>query len=154
MTLKIRLANPSDAPAITELVNRAFAVERFFVDGDRTSLADVQAMFARGRFLLCEDRAPAACIYLEVRGERGYFGLLAVDPARQKAGLGRRLVEAAEAHCRAAGCRAMDMRIVNVRSELPAFYAGLGYSVVGTTPFPSEVATKQPVHFVTMSKAL
>jgi len=89
-----------------------------------------------------------------VRGERGYFGLLAVDPARQKAGLGRRLVEAAESHCRAAGCRAMDMRMVSVRSELPAFYARLGYTVVGTTPFPTEVTTKRPVHFVTMSKAL
>jgi predicted N-acetyltransferase YhbS len=151
---RIRIARPADAPVIARMINRAFAIERFFVDGERTSVAEVEAMFGRGRFLICEDPAPAACVYVEVRGERGYFGLLSVDPAQQKTGLGRRLVEAAEVFCRAAGCRAMDMRIVNVRSELPAFYARLGYAPAGTEPFPGEVPTKQPVHFVTMSKAL
>ena len=151
---RIRIARAADAPVIAAMINRAFAVEHFFVHGERTSVAEVEAMFRKGRFLVCEDPAPAACVYVELRGERGYFGLLSVDPARQKTGLGRRLVEAAEVFCRAAGCRAMDMRFVDVRSELPAFYARLGYAPTGTEPFPSEVPTKQPVHFVTMSKAL
>ena len=54
----------------------------------------------------------AACVWVEVRDDgtsatlldkRGYFGMLAVDPAQQGKGLGRLLVQTAETHCRAAG---------------------------------------------------
>jgi hypothetical protein len=48
----------------------------------------------------------------------------------------------------------MDMRIVNLRQELPAYYAKLGYSETGTTPFPPDVETKLPCHFIEMTKAL
>jgi hypothetical protein len=48
----------------------------------------------------------------------------------------------------------MDLRIVNVRQELPAFYRRLGYQETGTASFPSEVRTKLPCHFINMSKAL
>ena len=69
-------------------------------------------------------------------------------------GLGKLLVEAAETECREMGCRAMDMQIVNLRSELPAFYARLGYVQTGTGEFPPDVVTKLPCHFVRMSKPL
>jgi GNAT superfamily N-acetyltransferase len=91
---------------------------------------------------------------VEQRGPRGYVGLLSVDPARQKAGIGKRLVKAAEEHCRALGCTAMDLQIVNLRRELPAFYESLGYAESGAAPFPQDVVTKLPCHFVRMSKPL
>jgi N-acetylglutamate synthase-like GNAT family acetyltransferase len=151
----IRAATESDAEALKRLINAAFAVEKFFIESDRISLAQVHEYFQTGAFLIAEESGEmAACVYVELRGERGYFGLLSVDPMRQRSGMGRRLITAAEELCRDAGCRFMDMRIVNLREELPAYYTKLGYSEIGVSPFPPEVETKLPCHFVEMSKAL
>src|SRR5262245_58015977 len=108
MPAAIRSCRPEDAEAVAEVINAAFKVERFFVDDDRTSPEKVSKMLERGTFLLAEqDGTLAACVYLEIRGDHGYFGMLSVDPARQGEGLGRLLVEAAEEHARRAGCTAM-----------------------------------------------
>ena len=62
--------------------------------------------------------------------------------------------DAAEDHCAKAGSRFMDLRIVNVRKELPSFYHDRGYVETGTEPFPPDLSPKLPCHFVTMSKSL
>jgi hypothetical protein len=51
-------------------------------------------------------------------------------------------------------CGAIELQIVNVREELPAFHRQLGYVETGIAPFPSAVSTKMECHFVTMAKAL
>lgn len=136
-------------------MNRAFQVEAFFIEKDRTSAAEVAEMLARGVFLLGEaERLLVGCVYVEVRGNRGYFGLLSVEPSRQGEGIGRVLVDAAEDHCRRAGCRAMDIRVVDLRTELPSFYRRLGYEETGTEPFPEPGLAKLPCRFVVMSKTL
>ena len=153
--MQIRPAVVSEASELVLLINSAFRVEKFFIDADRIDLGQVEAFFKSGCFLVAEDAAGmAACVYAEQRGERGYFGLLSVAPGRQKNGFGKGLVIAAEEYCRGLGCAAMDLQIVNLRLELPAFYTRLGYAETGTGPFPPEVVTKLPCHFVRMSKAL
>ena len=154
--IKIRWAEARDVAAIVRLINVAFrTAESFFIERDRISAELLQPMLEKGNFLLAEDAAGlAACVLIELRGQRAYFGLLAVDPARQHRGLGRRLVDAAENHARAAGCGAMDLRIVNLRAELPPFYRRLGYVETGTAPFPEEIKSKLPCHFILMSKPL
>jgi ribosomal protein S18 acetylase RimI-like enzyme len=115
----------------------------------------VRGLMEKGNFLLVEDGPTlAGCVYVELRGDRGYLGLLSVDPAHQRSGLGRQLVAAAEHFFRAAGCRFSDLRIVNVRAELTAFYRGLGYVETGTSPFVADAPAKLPAHFITMSKPL
>jgi len=151
-----RLAIPSDVPDLLRIINAAYIVEQFFKAGDRIDRAGVIERFERGTFLVeaGDDGAIVGCVYVELQASgRGYFGLLSVDPAQQGGGIGRRLVEAAEAHCRAAGCRAIDLRVVNLRTELPPFYGRLGYVATGTEPYDAEDAT-QPCHFVVMSKLL
>src|SRR5712691_10683844 len=109
MHTHLRTAEPTDADALARVVNDAYRRERFFIDDDRTSPDKVRALLQKGKFLLLEeDAALVGCVYVEHRGERGYFGLLAVDPRRQRAGLGARLIAAAEQDCRAADCRFMD----------------------------------------------
>jgi GNAT superfamily N-acetyltransferase len=155
VTEPFRFALAHDAPRLAALINQAFLVERFFIDGDRTDAAEVRGMMERGQFLMAEEGGRlVGCVYVEVRGERGYFGLLAVAPGLQGHGLGRRLVAAAEAHAREAGCRFMDLQVVDLREELPPFYRRLGYVETGTAPFPAEARPKRPCHFIVMSKAL
>jgi len=152
---QIRLAEPVDAPALARLVNDAFRSERFFIAADRTNSQKVLALMEKGTFLmLFENSVLAGCVYTEIRGERGYFGMLAVDPEQQRSGIGTALIKAAEDRCRSAGCRFMDLTFVNVRQELPAYYRRHGYSENGTLPFPPEQVTKIPVHLIRMSKAL
>ncbi len=94
------------------------------------------------------------CVYVEPRGQRAYLGLLSVNPAIQQRGAGSHLMKAAEEHGRKLGCQYMDILIVNHRSELPQFYNKRGYVETGTSPFPPEVETKLPCHFIDMSKRL
>lgn len=148
------MAEPADAESITRLINAAFEVERFFMDGDRISAAEVRARLEAGRFILAEDGALAGCVYVELHAERAHLGLLSVQPLRQRSGIGKRLMAAAEAHCHAAGCRVMELCIVNLRKELPGFYRRLGYAESGTSPSPEDAHPKLPCHFVNMSKPL
>src|SRR5258707_6765178 len=84
----MRIAQAADAPAISRLVNEAFGSERFFIDADRTSPEKVAALLQQGIFLLFfEDSAMTGSVFVEIRGERGYFGLLAVDPRRHGGGI-------------------------------------------------------------------
>src|SRR5579872_2993935 len=95
--VKTRLATGADADAISALVNAAFKVERFFIDRDRIDPGKVRETLRTGKYLLAEDNgALIACVYVELRGQRAYFGLLGVDPSRQGQGLGRKMVEDAE----------------------------------------------------------
>ncbi len=154
--MQLRIAGNADAEALVDLINAAFRkAESFIIDQDRVDLEVVRSLSAKGEFLVANDEgALAGCVYLERRGERAYLGLLSVDPTRQKAGVGSRLMREAELHCARAGCRFMDLRIIDLRKDNHAFYKRRGYVETGTEPFPSDLDTKLPCHFVNMSKPL
>jgi GNAT superfamily N-acetyltransferase len=150
-----RVASLADAEALVRLINAAFRVELPFIDGDRINAEGVRSYMTKGKFLVAEDTAGlAGCVYVELRGDRGYLGLLGVDPPRQGTGLGRRLMDAAEHYFREAGCRAIDLRIVSARTPLPTFYRYLGYLETGTAPFAPEVPVKLPCHYILMTKPI
>ena len=151
-----RIATPADAANITAIINAAFRIaEEFFIDGNRITQAEVEKLLAKGTFLLAETGDQLdGCVYVELRGERSYLGLLSVDPGRQQGGLGSLLMNAAESYCREHGSHFMDILIVNLREELPSFYRKRGYVENGTTPFPEDVETKVPCHFINMAKSL
>ena len=105
----LRTATDSDVPAIVDLVNRAFAVELFFKTGDRTDPAQVRELMRDGQFLVLTDGASlTSCVYVKLNGDRCYIGLLSVDPATQKSGIGARMMREAEDLGRRAGCRFAD----------------------------------------------
>ena len=151
----VREASQADLPQIVSLINRAFAIERFFKSGDRTDPEQVQQMMDEGKFmLLMEGDELVACLFVKVTGDRGYVGTLSVDPARQKSGIGRRMMREAEAYCRNAGCKVLDICIVNVRPELSLIYRNFGFVETGTQSAEVITSATRPVHFITMSKAL
>lgn len=154
--MEIRIATRADIPQIVSLVNTAFRLaEGFFVEGDRTNPVQIEAMFETGTFLLGDVSGElAACLYFELREARAYFGLLSVAPHHQRQGVGRALINEVERRAKDAGCGVMDILIVNIRPELPQIYGRMGYAETGTAPFPAQVRTKMPCHFVRMSKDL
>ena len=158
-----RLATIDDIPALTRVINRAYVVEAHLFHGDRTDEAEVRERLERPNacFLVIdagEEGGPgtgtlAGAVFVEILGQRSYFGMLSVDPDWQGRGLARELISAAEAHATAARCAFMDIDVVDLRTELPAFYTRFGYVAVGSSPYPSETA-KAPVRLVRMTKAL
>ena len=153
--ISLRFAQSVDVEPLARLINAAFIVEQPFIEGDRIDPRGVRAYLEKGKFLVAEDsHGLAGCVYLELRGERGYLGLLGVEPRRQSTGLGRKLMEAGENYFRAANCRAIDLRIISPRRPLPGFYAHMGYLGTGTAPFAPDVPVKVPCHYILMSKPL
>jgi GNAT superfamily N-acetyltransferase len=153
--VRFRMAGPTDADVLARLINAAFVVEQPFIEGERIDAEGVLAYLKKGNFLLAEDPAGlAGCVYVEVRADRGYLGLLGVAPPRQGTGLGRKLMDAAENYFREVGCRAVDLRIISPRTPLLAFYAHLGYAQTGTAPFAPDVPIKVRCHYILMSKSL
>ncbi len=90
-----------------------------------------------GSILMAEDEAGnlLGSVHFELRGRRGYLGMLAVDPAQWGRGLARRLVEAAENHFRTAGCDEVEIVVLNMGPELVPIYQRFGFVVEGTKEF-------------------
>lgn len=154
-----RFATIGDIPELVRIINAAYRVEDFFVDGDRTSEADIAGRMRDPavRFLVID--APtspglAAAVLVDVHGRRGHFAMLSVDPPFQGRGLARVLLDAVEAHCREAGCEALDIEVVNLREELPPFYVAMGFAPFDTAPFPDRTKLSRDAHLVLMTKSL
>ena len=153
--MELRDATVEDAEKLAALINAAYRVEDFFKIGDRIDVDGVRHEMEAGRFLLFEDAGGiAGCVYVAVKGELGYFGLLSVDPTRQGQGIGTTLLRTAEEYCLGAGCRTMEILVVNLRTDLLPYYRRHGYVETGTRPFPDEERTSQPCHFIVMRKSL
>jgi len=155
----IRIATLADAEELLTVINDAFRVaENFFVKRDRLDRDELTQLISKGTFLVAEDDGVMlGCVYVEPTpdvNQRAYLGLLSVDPNKQRGGTGSRLMDAAEEYCRGLGCHFMDIRVVNLREELPGFYERRGYVQTGIGEFPPEVETLVPCHFVEMSKKL
>jgi GNAT superfamily N-acetyltransferase len=137
------------------LLNAAFAMEREFIDRERTSEQEIAQLLQAGTFLVADGAADAldACVYIEPHGRRLYMGMRAVDPSLQGRGLGRRLIAAVENRATELGCSGIDIKIIDRRAELPPLYRALGFRDNGTAPFDDPLLTK-PCHFLLMSKEL
>lgn len=169
----IRRAAAADAPAIAaraqsayrgEGAKRGWTTEAHTIPGERIDATGVTALLAQpdSVVLLAEQEgALVGCVHVAASGGAGHLGLLAVDPARQAGGLGRRLVAAAEALARdRLGAGEMRMQVVHSRVELIAWYERQGYVRTGeTAPFPFAnadlgLATDVDLHFVVLTKPL
>ena len=155
-SVTIRIATIEDQSSIVSLVNQAFAIETF-LDGERTSAPEIQMMFGTGEFLVAiANDVAVASVYTEVRGERGYFGMLSVRASRQGTGLGRTMIQAAEQHCRTKGCKRMELTVLSLRADLPPLYRKFGYNETGREPFHTtrQIESNQPCALILMSKQL
>ncbi len=145
-----RAATAEDVDAIVELVHSAYrgdssragwTTEADLLDGQRTSPDDVLPLITAtdSVVVLAEtDDTILACCHVQRHGSRCYFGLFAVDPARQGGGVGKQVMEYAEERARTRwGCTVMEMTVIRQRTDLIAFYERRGYTDTGRrSPFP------------------
>ncbi|KPC64563.1 GCN5 family acetyltransferase [Streptomyces chattanoogensis] len=118
-----------------------WTTEADLLEGQRTDPDGVAAVVRNedGRLLIAEqDGELVACCQLEHRGDHAYFGMFAVRPALQGAGLGKVIISEAERTAQATwGAREMRMTVIRQREELIAWYERRGYRRTGEmTPFP------------------
>ena len=155
--LRVRPATDADQPRLIALVNSAFAVETF-LEGTRTDTERMAAMMAKGVILVAEDASGEllASVYFEGRGQRGYMGMLAVDPACQGKGLASLMVKAAEDRLRSLGCETVDISVLSLRPELLPIYRRFGFVETGTEEFRHGRIFREEVecHCIVMSKPL
>ena len=64
-------------------------------------------------------------------GHRGWINYLAVEPAEQRGGLGRKLMAEAEQRLRAAGCPKINLQVRPENKAAIAFYKRIGFGVEG-----------------------
>ncbi len=158
--LPVRRATLGDLDAIVQVTNAAYRVEEFFIVGDRTDAIEVAELLTRpdSAFLVVDGQQPgtlAGSVEVESRGDRGYFGLLAVDPARQGEGIARALLGAVEDYFRSRGCHTLELTVVDLRTELMPFYAAFGFAPTGRTPeFERDVKLRRPAHLIEFAKSL
>jgi len=146
-----RPAAPDDVPALRALIESAYrgdsakvgwTHEADLLGGQRTDEAELRDILADASriILLAEiDGALTGCVQVADQGQGlSYLGLLTVDPARQAGGLGRLLIDAAEAEAAARfAATRMEMTVIRQRAELIAWYERRGYRLTGETrPFP------------------
>ncbi|MER5366684.1 GNAT family N-acetyltransferase [Streptomyces sp. NPDC002722] len=148
--LTFRDAADADVPALVALIESAYrgdssrtgwTTEADILQGQRTDPDGVRRVVeAPGSRLLVVERDGdlVACCQLEHRGEAAYFGMFAVRPGLQGAGLGKVIIAEAERTVRESwGVREMHMTVISVREELIAWYERRGYRRTGElSPFP------------------
>ncbi|WP_394435907.1 GNAT family N-acetyltransferase [Streptomyces sp. SGAir0957] len=148
--LSFREATEADVDALVALIESAYrgddsragwTTEADILEGRRTDPQGVRDVVhhADSRLLTVErDGAIVACCQLEHRGDHAYFGMFAVSPALQGAGLGKVIIAEAERTARETwGVREMHMTVISVREELIAWYERRGYRRTGKmSPFP------------------
>src|SRR5438552_18932061 len=154
--MKIRRATALDADEIARIINAAFEIEQEFRRGERTSSSEVFSSISMRNelFPVAEDGGRlVGAVEVRVDGDTGYFGMLAVDSSVRRGGIGRALVEAAEAHCRSAGCSVMTMSTGENRTELLPYYRKMGYRLTSIES-STDPAFKYAIRVVTMEKPL
>lgn len=153
--LAFRDAREADVPALIALVTAAYrgdasrvgwTTEADLLDGARIDAEVLRADIRRprSRVLLLEDAPPGgppallACAHVCEQDGAGYFGMFAVRPALQDAGLGRRVLAEAERIARDEWrLPRLCMTVIDLRHELIAWYQRRGYRRTGISrPFP------------------
>lgn len=169
-----RPAAPDDIPALHRLIESAYrgdsakmgwTHEADLLGGQRTDEAELRDILsdpARALLLAEVGGVLTGCVQVADQGQGlAYLGLLTVDPTRQAGGLGRLLIDAAEAEAvaRFAATR-MEMTVIRQRAELIAWYERRGYRLTGETrPFPLDderfgLPQTRELEFVVLEKAL
>ncbi|MEZ0241934.1 MAG: GNAT family N-acetyltransferase [Sphingomonas sp.] len=167
VSLLVRLASHLDLGQLHPLIERGYrgdsarlgwTHEADLVEGDRTDIATLQAIIddpAQRLLVALEGDRVIGCVVIAHRGGGlAYLGMLCVDPVLQSAGIGRKLVSAAEEMARESfRARTIEMTVIENRTELIAWYRRQDYAPSGESrDFP--VPLDPPLFMTVLVKPL
>eukprot|EP01046_Picozoa_sp_COSAG06_P029871 COSAG06_NODE_2802_length_6261_cov_6.591853_3_plen_382_part_00 len=147
----VRVAGAGDLAAVAALVDRTFdEAEGYFLAEPRHSEPELrQAMESAGSTVFLADHgwvwSPPVCVGavrvdVPSGSPEAYMAMLAVAPEQQRQGIGRLLVDQAEALAHSKGCKGMNLHASSCRAPVLRFYEALGYAVVGAEQLPEQVS--------------
>ncbi|MGZ8191483.1 MAG: GNAT family N-acetyltransferase [Methylococcaceae bacterium] len=141
-----RTANLNDVDVLAELVNMAYhpepgigswTDETRFVSGTRTNEQSLINLLAKDDSVVLlglHEDVILACVHLEKSANQAHIGMLAVNPALQGAGIGKQMLDQAEAYARNHfKVEKFVLIVISLRDELIAFYLRRGYHKTDTT---------------------
>lgn len=151
LELVFRQAQVADSARIVGLVNSAYrgesgkqgwTTEADLLDGQRTDSREIAALLtvADSMIVLAEyQHELVASVHLEKHPAGAYLGMLAVKPAMQGRGIGKRLLRECEKLAQQQWqAEKMLMTVITLRHELTEFYGRFGYLRTGRIlPFPT-----------------
>ena len=123
------MARPEDLPEIIALVRAAYALYVPRIGQEPAPMrADYGALIARGTVYVVPGAEGLRGVLVMMPEEDHLFlENVAVHPDEQGRGLGRRLLEFADAHARALGLHAVELYTNEARTENLACYPRLGF---------------------------
>jgi ribosomal protein S18 acetylase RimI-like enzyme len=149
--LQFRRATASDIPVLVALVTSAYrgdasrvgwTTEADILDGNRIDPEVLRGDIERARsqvLIASREGEILACAHICEQDGAGYFGMFAVNPVLQNAGIGREVLAEAERIVREEfALPLMRMTVIDLREELIAWYERRGYRRTGIKkPFPA-----------------
>ena len=127
-----RRARPADAEHVCRIARTAFAryTPRLGRPPREIGLA-YPSLIQRGQVIVVDGPEALAGFALAIpRDDTLIIEVLAVDPAFQHRGIGRRLIVHAEAQARISGMRRIDLAVDEMMWETLGLYARLGYQEI------------------------
>ncbi len=171
----LRKATVEDAYDISVLVNSAYrgessklgwTTEADLLGGQRTDPEQITEIILKASsvilLLFSSTQTLVGCVELENKdSETAYLGMLTVAPTLQASGLGRHILHEAENFVRKDWrCSVMEMKVIELRTELLNWYQRRGY-VLGSEKgaFPMEnprfgIPKRRDLSFVVLKKTL
>lgn len=169
--LEIVPATRADAAALVTFVNSGYrgdssrlgwTTEANLLNDLRIDEAEMTGLLVQEDSVILkaiQENSLVGCVNLQHSGKALYMGMLTVSPQLQNAGIGKALLQAAEAFALQHSFTSIVMTVISVRDELIAWYQRRGYVLTGERrPFPVTdpqfVLSKQPLEFVVLRKEL
>lgn len=162
--IEYRIADKSDAEVVAALVNSAYrgesshqgwTTEADILGGQRTDSEQILKMILNPQAIILlsylnnsenekNNQALVGCCFLEniAEARTAYFGMFAISPKIQAAGIGKKMIAYAEQFVRDHwGACFMEMTVITLRKELIDWYERRGYQFTGELrEFPGDPA--------------
>lgn len=169
---EICIATENDIPALNALLNSAYrgeasrkgwTTEAHLIAGEtRTDENDLRGVIRKpGSVILKytnEINQLIGCVNLQKHGDRLYLGMFSVSPEAQGAGIGKKILLAAEQHALNVDSKSIYMHVISLRTDIIEWYTRHGYVDSGNSkPFMEDALTGkhlQPLEFMVLEKFL
>lgn len=144
--MSISKANPKDIPALQKLINSAYrgdeskkgwTTEAEILGGIRIDEETLENYFDKEHICILKysnpDGSILGTVYLELKKTELYLGLFAVSPVLQGKGIGKALLQEAEAFALKNSCDRIAISVISNRIELIEWYERNGYLATGSS---------------------